>query len=384
MNAQLHQRLSTDLAERKLRGLERQLHTTWHIDDAFVNLADNDYLGLAGDPRLKAAAQAAVEQWGCSASASPLITGYQSVHQDLEAVLCDWFDFPYGLIWTTGYAANSSVLSMLPRRGDLVLADRLIHNSMITGILRSKARLIRYRHCDLNHLESLLQRHARNDRLIFVVTETVFSMDGDYPDLVQMAVLKERYGFVWIVDEAHALGWYGPRGNGLLAEAKATEAADVIVGTMGKSMGSMGSFTLFRKEAVRRYLLNYAGEFIYSTYLAPPCAAAALKAIHIIQNMTPQRLQWHKRSKAFRRSLQRLGVEVPNGDSPIIPIILGDVERTREMARFLHKTGILVAAICPPTVPEGLSRLRLSLKTSFNEDIQGRILNEFKSGLVDC
>ena len=373
-------RLKSRLTERRHRGLERELSVTSQASFGtdLINLADNDYLDLANDPALKAAAQEALAQWGCSASASPLITGYRSLHRDLERALCKWLGFPHGLVWTTGYAANSALLSLLPQRGDIVLADRLIHNSMINGILRSGARLIRYRHCDLDHLEALLQEPTANGRLAFVVTETVFSMDGDYPDLAQMAKLKERYGFTWMVDEAHALGWYGPHGNGLLAEAGVTEAADIVVGTLGKALGSMGAFTLFRQETVRRYLINEAGEFIYSTYLAPPCAAAALQGITCLRDRAPQRSQWHDRSSAFRRQLQGVGLNAPHGDSPIVPIILGEVAPTLAAARALKEDAILVPAIRPPTVPAHHSRLRLSLKASFNEALQERVLDGLK------
>ena len=380
LDKKLIDRLESMLTARKTHGLERVL-CLWE-EDTTLNLANNDYLELANDPRMKAAAQAAIETWGCSASASPLLTGYRPIHQQLEERVCTWSDFPEGLIWNTGYAANSAILSTLPQSGDLILADRLIHNSMISGILKSGARLIRYRHCDLNHLEDLLKQYTEKGRIIFVATETVFSMDGDYPDLSQMARLKEQYGFTWIVDEAHAIGWYGHKGSGLSQETNVTEQIDVLVGTFGKALGSMGAFTLFRDSTLRQYLLNYAEEFIYSTYLAPACAATSCKAIEIVEEKAKDRSQWHAQARDFRRSLQEaLAVQVPDGNSPIIPVILGDNARTFAVANTLKDAGIAVAPIRPPVVPEGKSRLRLSIKSHFDADRQQRVLSALGKAL---
>ncbi|MEM9226812.1 MAG: aminotransferase class I/II-fold pyridoxal phosphate-dependent enzyme, partial [Verrucomicrobiota bacterium] len=208
----LQARLKAALQQRRTDGLERVVKVRSESNGTF-DLASNDYLRLAQHPDVKAAAITATERWGCSSSASPLINGFTEAHAELLESLKDWCGFAHGMLWNTGYAANQAVLSQLPQRGDVVLADRLIHNSMVNGMLASGARLIRYRHLDLEHLASLLDEHQ--ERTVFVVTESVFSMDGDYPDLATMAQLKEQHGFVWIVDEAHALGWYGERGSGL-------------------------------------------------------------------------------------------------------------------------------------------------------------------------
>lgn len=369
----LKQRLQLALGERTAKGLLRTLQPRKAFvpeDPADENagsnwrdLASNDYLRLSAHRQVTAAAIAAIEMWGVSSSASPLISGYTQAHRSLEQRLCAWTGFPHALVWNTGYAANQAVLSALPQSGDVVLADRLIHNSMIAGLVRSGVRLQRYRHCDLDHLEALLGQFAGTGRCVFVVTESVFSMDGDMPNMRRLAELKNRYRFFLIVDEAHALGWYGARGSGLLEHSGTSEVADIVVGTLGKGLGSMGAYTLLRDEAVRSYLINFAGEFIYSTYLPPACAAAATAAIDVVAAQGAQgRERLHAISHAVRQALPA----APEGDSPIVPLLIGDTVKMQSAAALLRAKGFSVGAVRPPTVPEGSSRLRLSLHSDLS------------------
>ncbi|MEM8550570.1 MAG: aminotransferase class I/II-fold pyridoxal phosphate-dependent enzyme, partial [Verrucomicrobiota bacterium] len=295
---------------------------------------------------------------GCSSSASPLINGFTEAHAELLETLKSWCGFTHGMLWNTGYAANQAVLSQLPQRGDIVLADRLIHNSMISGLLASGARVIRYRHLDLEHLGSLLEEYQ--ERTVFVVTESVFSMDGDYPDLQHMAALKHKHGFVWIVDEAHALGWYGERGSGLCEHFGVGDQVDVYVGTLGKALGSAGAYTLFHDETLARYLINHAGEFIYSTFFSPSAAAAARAAVSLIQSSHEQR----KHLQHLSSRLRGLIASAPPGDSPIVPLRVDDPV---SLAVQLGLAGIHVGAVRPPTVPTGEGRLRLSLHAGLSE-----------------
>ncbi len=372
MSPEPHKRIAATLEERRAFGLLRRL-SVFDTGNNVLNLAGNDYLDLARDPAVIDAACAATRRYGASSSASPLITGYTPVHRELEDLLCFWHHCPAGLIWNSGFTANQAVLSRLPQKGDLVLADRLVHHSMISGILQSRARLQRYRHLDLDHLETLLQQAAPSERTIFVVTESVFSMDGDYPDLRAMAGLKATYGFFWIVDEAHATGWYGPAGAGLLTESGCAEAADVIVGTLGKALGSQGAYTLFRDANLREFLINTAGEFIYSTYLAPACAAAASAAIERCRELSARQPQWRAASSDFRKSLAADGWRVPPGDSPIVPVTIGGAEQTMALGNRLAAQGLRAGTVRPPTVPEGSSRLRLSLKRTLRDGDYRRI-----------
>jgi len=355
----LAERWSAALADRDAQRQRRRLRVrVWTPGD--LHLADNDYLDLARDPAVTGAAAAAAATAGTSASASPLVAGWGPEHARLVERLGEWHGFPFGLLWTSGYTANAAVLGTLPRSGDLVLADRLVHHSMIAGLRRSGARLQRYPHLDLAALERGLAAAA--GRPIFVVTESLFSMEGDYPDLAAMAALKRRYPFCWILDEAHALGWYGPAGAGLARAAGVEASVDVLVGTLGKTLASGGAYTLFRDETLRDYLINLAGEFIYSTALPPPNAAAAAAAIARVRELAPGQADWHDFSRAFRAGLRADGWRVPDGDSPIVPVRLDDEEAALGLMEALRAAGIHAAAVRPPTVPPGTSRLRLSLK----------------------
>ena len=368
----LAQRINAVLQERDAAGLRRTLRV-FTPDAGTLNLADNDYLSLARDPAIASAVARAAVDYGTSASGSPLITGWHAPHARLVETLCAWHGLPHGLLWSSGYAANAAILSVLPEKGDLVLADRLIHHSMVAGLLRSGARFKRYPHLDLDALEAELAQ-AEPGRAVFVVTESVFSMDGDYPDLVRMAELKRQFGFFWIVDEAHALGWYGPQGAGLVRAAALEADVDVLVGTCGKALASGGAYALFNDACVRDVLINLAGEFIYSTGLPPTTVAASEAAVRRMQVLATEQSAWRAQSRAFRAALRAEGWDALEGDSPIVPIKVGAPEAAVGLAAALREAGIIVAAVRPPTVPVGTSRLRLSLKRTFGEADAARVL----------
>lgn len=354
-------RVRKELDERMAKNRLRELRVSTPVR---VNLADNDYLGLAQHEAVKNAVHAALLAGAVSASSSPLVRGYQEIHAKLEKLLCAWHGFPNGLIWNSGFAANQAVLGTLAKPGDIILADRLVHHSLIAGILKSKAKFRRFAHNDLVALEKLLKENTRAGQVVWVVTESVYSMDGDSPDLVQLADLKRRFGFIWMLDEAHALGWYGPQGQGRAVEMGVAGSADILVGTLGKALGSMGAYTLFRDPQLREVLINEAGEFIYSTYLSPLLAAAATAAIGCASEMTPQAEQWRVQSKKFRKELVMQRWNTPDGDSPIVPVLIGPDEHVVGLGRYLAERGFAVGTIRPPTVPEGTARLRLSLKAT--------------------
>ena len=376
MNEALLQRLRQSLAQREGSSLRRKL-TARASDDKRVNLADNDYLGLSRDPAVIAAGVAALHEWGASSSASPLVTGYTEIHQKLEQTLAAWQGYEYGLVMNTGFSANSAVLGGLPKKGDLILADRLVHASMLDGIMASGARLRRFAHNDLDALELMLHEEPALDGVIFVVTESVYSMDGDSPDLKRLASLRKRFGFCWVLDEAHATGWYGATGSGLQEAQGAFAAADIVVGTLGKGLGSQGAYVLSHAPEVRDVLINFAGEFVYSTYLAPSCAAAALAAIERVKGMSGERSELHALSQAWRDGLVEAGFAVPSGDSPIIPLILGDSDVTLKYATALRAAGFMVSAIRPPTVPVRTGRIRISLRRGLTP----AVLSSFVSAL---
>lgn len=377
MNEALLQRLRQSLAQREGSSLRRKL-TARASDDRRINLADNDYLGLSRDPAVIAAAVAALQEWGASSSASPLVTGYTEIHQQLEQTLAAWQGYAHGLVMNTGFAANSAVLGGLPKKGDVVLADRLAHASMLDGILASGARLRRFAHNDLDALELMLHEEPALDGVIFVVTESVYSMDGDSPDLKRLASLRKRFGFCWVLDEAHATGWYGATGSGLQEAQGVFAAADIVVGTLGKGLGSQGAYVLSHAPEVRDALINFAGEFVYSTYLAPSCAAAALAAIERVKGMSGERGELHALSQAWRDGLVEAGFAVPTGDSPIIPLILGDSDVALRYATALRAAGFMVSAIRPPTVPVRTGRIRISLRRGLSPAVLASFVSALK------
>lgn len=353
------------LEARKKNAAFRKLSAR-HSTEVSLYLSDNDTLGLRNHSALIEAAQLATAKWGTSSSASPLISGYTEAHAELEQRLSNWYSKRPTLVWNSGYAANQAVLKLFIDRGDLILADRLIHNSLISGILQTGARLIRFRHNDLDHLETLLKKHHA-DRTIHLVTESVYSMDGDYPDLQKIAQLKSKYPFNWFLDEAHALGWYGQTGSGLAEVFNALEQVDILIGTLGKALASSGAFTVFREEWLRDYCINEAGEFIYSTYLPPASAAAASAAIELIQQHPEWRTLAQASASKFRQTLLKNSWDVPGTESAIVPVLCGDSETTLKFGSIFLQNGVRVGAIRPPTVPRGQARLRISLKSNLTD-----------------
>ncbi len=350
-------------------------------NENLIDLSSNNYLSLGNADEICAGAISAVEKFGASSSASPLISGYKKIHAELEKTLCDWLGFEFGLVWNSGFTANSCIFSTLPQRGDLIFADRLIHNSVIAGTLKSSAKFQRFRHNDVAHLRALLEKNARQKNFsgtIFVVTESVFSMDGDSPNFEEFTALKDDFDFVWIVDEAHATGWFGENGGGKIDELNLAKKVDILVGTLGKSLGSAGAYTLFHDEIFRKILINFGPEFIFSTFLPPSAAGAALAAIRKVQNFTKsERENLLSLSGKWRSRLQKIVPEIPNGNSPVIPIPIGSESDAMKISALLQERGFRVGAIRPPTVPAGTSRLRISL----NRNLGNADLENFESAL---
>lgn len=330
------------------------------------------------DPRVIAGAQSAMQQYGAGSGASPLLSGYLPCHESLINGLKQWKGKSAGVLFNTGFMANQAVLRHLPGKNDLVLADRLIHHSIAQTLANGQVKFKRYRHLDLNHLEELLSELHSSYETVFVVTESVFSMDGDYPDLQQLVKLKKLYPFVLILDEAHGTGVYGPRGEGLAGEMQVADEIDILVGTLGKSLASMGAYVLSQSQLVVDTLVNQAGELIYSTYLAPAQAGAAESAMRILQQGSEERTYLRSMAKDFRQNLIAAGWTTAGIDSPIIPILMKDEGSAIQVRNIFHDKGILVSAVRPPTVPKGSSRLRLSLHAGLNREDCQQVLEILK------
>jgi len=324
-----------------------------------LDLASNDYLGLSRHPEVVSAAQAAAASQGLGAGASRLVSGSRPVHGELEAALAAWLGREQVLLFPSGFQANLAAVGALADRHSLVLADRLIHHSLLTGVRASGARLQRFAHNDLAQLDSQLQaarRRAPGQRLL-VLSESLFSMQGSSPDVAVLAALCAEHGAALLLDEAHALGVLGPGGRGL--GHNQPEIA-LISGTFGKAFGGGGAF-LAGDALVGDWLLQSSGAFRYTTALAPPLAAGALAALAVIQ-AEPRGNALLQRAARWRAGLEAAGWPRPPGTGPILPLLVGDDSQALELQQQLEAAGLLSVAIRPPTVPEGTARLRLVLR----------------------
>jgi glycine C-acetyltransferase/8-amino-7-oxononanoate synthase len=327
-------------------------------------LCSNNYLGLADHPRVRAAAADAAMRWGVGAGASRLVSGTMTVHRRLEERLAGFKRREAALLFGSGYLANCGVVASLARPGDVVFSDALNHASIIDGCRLSRAEVFVYDHCDVEHLEWGLRR--ADGRAALIVTDGVFSMDGDVAPLVEIVELARRHGVRVAVDEAHGTGALGPGGRGACAEAGVDDEVDVIVGTLGKALGSYGAFVACDR-AMARYLVNAARTFIFSTALPPPAASAALAALDVLESepQRPERLA--RNSDALRSALAREGFDVTGTRTQIVPLVVGEAERAVAMCESGLTRGVFAQAIRPPTVPAGTSRLRLAVMSTHRE-----------------
>ncbi len=327
-----------------------------------LNLSSNDYLGLALDSRLIVAAQAAAERWGVGSGASRLVTGHLALHEAVEAKLADFKGTEAAVIFSTGYMTNLGVISALVGPGDVVLCDRLNHASIYDGIRLSEAELKRFPHRDLERLEKMLKEAPRGARLL-IITDSVFSVDGDLASLRELVNLKERYGALLMIDEAHATGVLGKRGAGLAEALDLTTHIDVHMGTFSKALGSLGGYAAGDRRLID-YLHNKARAFIYSTALPPPMLGAIDKALDIVVQHPERRHYLLDQAEILRHLLTEAGFDTLESETQIIPVLVGENARTLEFAGRLREEGLMAVALRPPTVPPGKARVRFSLSAA--------------------
>ena len=324
-----------------------------------IDFSSNDYLALAEHPALIAAAQEALSRFGAGSGASRLMSGDLAVYHALEDAVARLKGKEAALTFGSGYMANTGIIPALVGRHDLIFSDRLNHASIHDGCRLSGARVIRFRHNDLNHLEELLKEN-RGTGAALIVVESIYSMDGDRCPLRELAALKERFGCLLMVDEAHATGVFGPHGGGVIEEDGVGAAVDLAVGTFGKGLGSYGAFVAGNREMIE-YLVNRARSFIFSTALPPAVAAASLAAVRLIRHEPGLRRELQEKIGYFKGVLRKGGYEADLGPSQIIPIVVGESEAALHIAELLRKQGIFATAVRPPTVPQGTARLRFSI-----------------------
>lgn len=356
--------LETELLQLKVRGLLRSPEDATRPD--LLDLSSNDYLGYAADPVSRETL--AREQGG--AGASRLVSGTFPVHDELEGVLAEWLQADAALLFSSGYAANVGVIPALIGPGDAIFSDQLNHASIIDGCRLSGAKIHVYPHLELGVLRAQLQQ-SQGFRRRLVVSESYFSMDGDGPNLPEMAGICAESGAMWLLDEAHALGVFGPRGAGRAQQAGVRP--DVLVGTFGKALGAQGAFVA-GSTSLRAWLWNRARGFVFSTSVSPLLAALVLRNVQRGQADDAARSALNELCLDLRRRLDSAGVRLPPGQfGPIFPILLGAPERALTVAARLHEAGFHAPAIRPPTVPEGTSRLRITLNARMDPNILERL-----------
>jgi 8-amino-7-oxononanoate synthase len=359
----------TDLGDRldelRERGLHRRLRLVSGPQGPRVLLdgrpvlllCSNNYLGLADHPRVREAAAEAAMRWGVGAGASRLISGNMKLHRRLEERLAAFKGHEASLLFGSGYLANTGAIAALARNGEVVFSDQLNHASIIDGCRLSRAETFAYRHCDLDHLEWGLRKAQGRGSLI--VTDGVFSMDGDVAPIEELVGLSRRYDCRVMVDEAHATGTLGPGGRGSVAAAGLSGEVDVVIGTLGKALGSYGAYVCASGELVD-YLINVARPFIFSTAPPPPTVAAAIAALELLES-NPHRVErLQANARAMREALVAEGLPTGPSETQIVPVMVGDPEAAVQLSELALERGIFAQGIRPPTVPEGTSRLRLA------------------------
>ena len=376
MYAGIQDRLTQTLAEIDSAGLtkpERVIVTPQggaiRVQDGreVLNFCANNYLGLANHPRIVAAAHAGLDQWGYGLSSVRFICGTQAVHKQLEAAIAKFFGFEDTILYSSCFDANGGVFETLMGEEDAIISDALNHASIIDGIRLSKAERYRYEHGNLADLERCL-KESQAQRSRMVVTDGVFSMDGDVADLKAIADLCDQYGALLMVDESHSTGFFGPGGRGVPAYHGVMDRVDLITSTLGKALGgASGGFVTGKKEIVA-LLRQRSRPYLFSNTLAPAIAAASLEALKIIDESEDLRSRLHANTQRFRQAMTEAGFNLRPGIHPIAPVMLGDAKLAQEMARELLEEGIYVIGFFFPVVPKGQARIRVQLSAAHSPE----------------
>ncbi|HEX4463442.1 MAG TPA: 8-amino-7-oxononanoate synthase [Solirubrobacterales bacterium] len=367
----------TEIAERleelRDRGLHRRLRLIGGPQGPRVTLdgkqvlllCSNDYLGLANHPKVRGAAAEAAMRWGAGAGASRLISGNMQPHSRLEKRLAAFKGYESALLFGSGYLANTGTIAALAKEGEVVFSDELNHASIIDGCRLSRAETFVYRHADAEHLAWGLRKAGR--RAALIVTDGVFSMDGDVAPLAELTELAKAHACRLMVDEAHATGAIGPGGRGSVAAAGLSGEVDVVMGTLGKALGSYGAYVCADRETTD-YLLNTARSFVFSTALPPSVAAAGLAALELLESQPDRVGRLGANARTLRDAFAEEGLEVGKSETQIVPVPVGDAGTAMELCERLLERGVFAQGIRPPTVPEGSSRLRFTVMSTHRRE----------------
>jgi len=333
---------------------------------SLINFCSNDYLGLAGHPDISLALKQAADIYGTGSGASHLVSGHSVVHQELEEQLAEYTGRPRALLFSTGYMANIGAINALIGRRDLILQDQLNHASLLDGGRLSQADFKRYKHVDMASLEQRLEQSSAERKLI--VTDGVFSMDGNLAPLREISSLAKKHSAWLMVDDAHGVGVLGQQGGGLVEELNmSVEQVPVLVGTLGKSFGTFGAFVA-GSEALIETLIQYSRSYIYTTALPPAIAAATIASLQIVREETWRRDKLGQLVARFRRGAKQIGLQLAESNTPIQPVLINNDEKVMQVGQQLRAAGFLVGAIRPPTVPVGTGRLRITFSANHSEE----------------
>lgn len=375
--------ISEELEELKTRNLYRSLRTfqnwkpvrgTWDGREV-VLFSGNDYLGLSQHPKVIEAAKAALDTHGVGAKSARLVSGTSDWHTRLEETIARFEGKERALVFSSGYLANLGTISALCGKHDLVIMDKLNHASLVDAARLAEATVRVYPHRNLRYLERILQ-NARA-RKIWIVTDSVFSMDGDLAPLNELAAIKNRYGAMLVVDEAHGTGVFGASGRGAAEHFGVEDEIDVHIGTLSKAVGTLGGFVAGKKELIE-YLINRARPFIFATALPPAVCAAAVCAFQLMEECPELRRRLWDNTERLRKGLQKINVPVLESLSPIIPILIGDEKKALEAAQGLFEEGFFVPAVRYPAVAKGKARLRVTVSAAHSESEIDWLIAAFK------
>lgn len=346
-----------------------------------IDFSSNDYLGLAGDPRIADAISAALQREGTGAAAARLISGTNELHEDLEVALAAFKGTEAALLFANGYAANTGAIPALASRGDVIYADALNHASLIDGCRLSRAEVKIFPHLDVDRLDDMLRDDADQDGRRWIVVDAVFSMDGDLFPLDALAALAREHGAFTYVDDAHGTGVLGANGRGSAERWHVEHEIDVNMGTLGKAIGTAGAF-IAGSRPLRDWLLNRARAFVFTTAAPPALAAGTLEALRVVQAEPWRREQLRANARALRDGVRALGLD-PAGDADghILPLIIGESGATARVGASLREHGFLVGAVRPPTVPLGSSRLRITASAAHTPEQIAHLLDALRDVL---
>ncbi|MGR3293155.1 MAG: 8-amino-7-oxononanoate synthase [Candidatus Scalindua sp.] len=365
--------ISDELIKIKESGLYRELKVVGKAQDThveidgkmFLSFCSNNYLGLANHPSVIKAVKDAVGKYGWGAGASRLVSGNMTLHETLENAISRFKGKEAAIIFPTGYMANLGAISTLVSNGDLVICDKLNHASIIDGCRLSGADFRVYAHCNMEKLENILKKSSKYNRKL-IVTDSVFSMDGDLAPLPDIVRIATEHNAMVMVDEAHGTGVFGGNGRGVVEHFDLNKEIDVVMGTLSKAIGSLGGYVSGEIDLIN-YLRNKARSFMYTTALPPAVCAASIAGIKLIQeNPSIRESLWYN-VRFIKGKLSSLNIDMISSESQIIPILIGDAQKAVEISKLLYKRGILIPAIRPPTVPANSSRLRMTVMSSHTQ-----------------